>query len=172
MWILLALQCPQCHTTQILSVQSTYLYLLSTNEAKGELSPRLTSKKILTEIILSFDSSSLFFPSAAFAVLLNYSSPSYLSFSFSNCPPWHRYPDTWIFTDSLDTKATSWLHCRKRSTVQDVLNISCASLLMSGLHLICFKDKAKVKLVPITHSLNTSSPGRSHGIAAWPVGHF
>lgn len=43
---------------------------------------------------------------------------------------------------------------------------------MSGLHLICFKNKAKVKLVPIIHSLNTSRPGRYHGIAAWPVGHF
>lgn len=151
-----------------LCAKSTYLYLLSINEAKEELSQRLTSEKILTEIILSFDSR-FFFVSAAFAVHLNYSSPFYLGFSFSNPPPWHHCLNTWIFTDSLDTNATSWLHCRISSTV---INISCASLLMSGLHLILFKDKAKVKLVPIIHSLNTGRLGRYHGITAWPVVHF
>lgn len=44
-----------------LCAKSTHLYLLSTNEAKEELSQRLTSEKILTEIILSFDFSWLFF---------------------------------------------------------------------------------------------------------------
>lgn len=151
--------------------KSTHLYLLSTNEAKEELSQRLTSEKILTEIILFFDSSSHFFVSA-FVVLLNYSSPSYLNFSFSNPPPQHHCRDTWVFKDSLDTNATSWLHCRVRSTVQGVINISRASLLISGLYLICFKDKAKVKLVPIIQSLNTSRPGRHHSIIARPVVHF
>lgn len=37
---------------------------------------------------------------------------------------------------------------------------------MSGMHLIHFKDKAKVKLVPIIHSLSTGRPGRYHGITA------
>lgn len=146
-----------------LCAKSTYLYLLSINEAKEA---NLRKNIDWNNSVLWLQ---IFFVSAAFAVHLNYSSPFYLGFSFSNPPPWHHCLNTWIFTDSLDTNATSWLHCRISSTV---INISCASLLMSGLHLILFKDKAKVKLVPIIHSLNTGRLGRYHGITAWPVVHF
>lgn len=37
---------------------------------------------------------------------------------------------------------------------------------MSGLPLICFKDKAKAKLVPVIHSLKASRPGRYRSVTA------
>lgn len=40
---------------------------------------------------------------------------------------------------------------------------------MSGLPLICFKDKAKAKLVPVIHSLKASRPGWYRSVTAWPV---
>ena len=40
---------------------------------------------------------------------------------------------------------------------------------MSGLPFICFKDKAKAKLVPVTHSLKASRPGWYCSVTAWPV---
>lgn len=43
-----------------LCAKSTHLYLLSINEVKEGLSHRLTSEKILAEITLYFDSSSLY----------------------------------------------------------------------------------------------------------------
>lgn len=112
-----------------LCAKSTHLYLLSINEVKEELSHRLTSEKILTEIMLYFDSSSLYCLCCFYSTFEIQLSPSSLSFSFSNPPPRHHSSDTQVFTEGLDTNAMSWLHFRIGSKVQSVINISCASLL-------------------------------------------